>query len=225
MPDGHWSLILPESLFNRAEPLTNTSVDILDEVNRLEFSGRGSTIEFSLQHHNLKQFVKKMGEPSFNDDVEQGTWGWQNMNGQFDFSSGFDSDHTFGLVAIDFEIASFLHYENDKSNKKTTSKEKETSISFLLGDGGDVFVVDVFNDPTYGTFLFKTVSSCSLCCHKANMARTVYLSMPVWSRPKAHVLRDNQMVFKLKLGNVGAVPYRCLTYWLLLILESFRLAA
>jgi hypothetical protein len=166
-----------------------------------------------------------MGEPSFNNDVKRGTWGWQNLNGQFDFPSGFDSDHMVDVVAIDFEIASSLHYENDKSNKETTSKETESSISFLLGDGNDVFVVDVFTDPTYGTFLFKTVSGRSLCCHDANTARTVYPYMLVWLRPKAHILPDNQMVFQLKLVNVGAVPYRCLTYWPLLILESFRLAA
>jgi hypothetical protein len=182
-------------------------------------------VEFSLQHHNLKQFVKKMSEPSFNGDVKRGTWGWQNLNGQFDSSSGLDSDHTFGVVAIDFEIASSLHFENDKSNKETTSEETETSISFLLGDGHNVFVVDVFTDPTHGTLVFKTVSGRSLCCHEANTARTVYPSMPVESRPKAHVLTNDQMVLQLKLGNVGAVSYRYFTYWPLLILESFRLAA
>jgi hypothetical protein len=114
------------------------------------------------------------------------------------------------VVAIDFEIAASLHYENEKSNKETTSTETETSVYFLLGDGDadDVFVVDVFTDPTYGTFLFKTVSGRSICCHEANTAQTAHPFMSVWSRPEVPVLPDDQMVFQLKLGNVGVVPYR-----------------
>ena len=60
-----------------------------------------------------------------------------------------------------------IHYQTSGSERafEGSTTEKESSISVYLGDpdSSDEFSVDIFLDPVYNTFVFKTISGISAC--------------------------------------------------------------
>ena len=151
-----------------------------------------------MNHDHAKSHVEKLGEPVEN----------ANENHQLDYKRESEGEFPGFYVRANFDIARNRHTE--ESHKKTTNSEGSTKIAFVLGDGDkdDHFVVDVFTDPTYGKFLFKTTSGQSLCIHEEGTIATAVASLQVVKSPAAPVLPDAQMVFQLLLQNRGPAAYR-----------------
>lgn len=201
VPEDHWSALLPESMFRKAEPLGASypvsSVGGLDTVNRIEFSGGGGVLEFSMEHHNLEEHVSKIGSPN------------ENSKGESDIEIASGTDTVLSSVMFAFALSGTVHYEDERSNTETKTSESTTSISFTLGDQekDDTFAVDVFTDPVYGTFIFKTISGQSMCPHEENTVEGAVPEIQVYTRPGGPVLPDGPMVFQLKLSNRGVVEF------------------
>jgi hypothetical protein len=200
---GHWAALLPEKLFNRAEALqvskaVSNTAGALEDTYTVEFSGGGGLMEFHLTHEHMSETTSKLGLPREN-------------------SQGFHSGET--EIPMEAEFPGFYlqagfqlteNSETEESHSKTTTKEGSTDIGFVLGDGDsdDHFVVDIYTDPKYGTFLFKTTSGLSMCVHEPGTLPGALASIQVSKRPVAPVLPDAAMVFQLQLQNRGPVGTR-----------------
>ena len=78
----------------------------------------------------------------------------------------------------------------------------------MLGDAdiGDVFDVEIFMDPDYGTFVFHVVSGVSKCPVEKGTTPREQPSLSLASRPSAALLPDETMIFEVELTNEGASP-------------------
>ena len=88
---------------------------------------------------------------------------------------------------------------------KEETSEDSTSVSFHLGDPdpGDEFVVDIFVDNRYGTFLFETVGGISRCPHEPNTLPGEDPKLTLLRTPSAYVDPDSTMLFEIELENLG----------------------
>ena len=102
----------------------------------------------------------------------------------------------FGVLA-GVEGGAEVNYDLDVSHHilQDTDSESSTSISFELGDPelSDEFLVDVWLDPTYGTFIFDTVGGTSSCPHEngtnaIEIPRIRCLGCPVGITPKGRCM-------------------------------------
>ena len=113
MPENHWSAMLPKGMndgavmvdgFAALQRASGKQLGNLDQTNRLEFSGGGGTMEYTLTHHAVEQHVSMMGEPTFEEDLKRGTWEHKNSNGEFNFDGEVTFDAEIFKVAVDFDI-------------------------------------------------------------------------------------------------------------------------
>jgi len=199
---GHWAGLMPENLFKRAEKLNvsqaaSDTAGALEDTYTLEFSGGGGLLEFHLNHEHAKQHVDQMGLPHENSKGKHNFFA--ENNGEFVALTNY--------FAINFMLAQ--NSETAESHTKTTKNAGSTEISFVLGDGdsADHFVVDIYTDPHFGTFLFKTTSGLSLCIHEEGTMPGALAVIQVSKTPAAPVLPDAPMVFQLLLQNRGPVAF------------------
>ena len=106
---------------------------------------------------------------------------------------------------MSFEGAAGYHYQGDKEVEDDAGVERSATVEFTLGDPDplDVFDVEVYLHPDYGTLVFHTSSGQSSCPHEPN---TVHLERPgisILKRPLAPVLPDEPAGFELLLTNDG----------------------
>lgn len=99
-----------------------------------------------------------------------------------------------------------LHVSHETSYGK--SEEDSTSISVSLGDPdiGDEFVVDLYYDKTYGTFIFDTVAGISKCIHEKGTARSEDPQLRIISSASSFIFPDEEMVFEIEMLNAGSGP-------------------
>ncbi|CAB9504895.1 Cupin superfamily protein [Seminavis robusta] len=139
-PGAHWAKLTPETLTERAIAVQNAPYVMagsqsgkkdLKETNRLQFSGGGGTMEFSMGHAGITELSQL--DPG--EDSKESTFG-----GTLSF------DMSFGpgiMVGGGFELT----HVNTRSQvfTDTDGEERETTVSFVLGDEDkdDDFVLDV----------------------------------------------------------------------------------
>jgi len=99
-----------------------------------------------------------------------------------------------------------LHVSHESSYG--IAKEDSTSVSVSLGDPdeGDEFVVDLYYDRVYGTFIFHTVSGRSKCIWEKGTAPSEDPAIRIISSASPFIFPDGMMVFEVELKNVGQGP-------------------
>ena len=105
-----------------------------------------------------------------------------------------------------FQIDFSLNISHETSYGIT--EEDSTSVSVSLGDPdiGDEFVIDLYFDKTYGTFIFDTVGGRSKCVHEEGTAPSEDPALRIISSPSPFIFPDEEMVFEIEMINVGQSP-------------------
>ena len=155
-------------------------------------------MEFHVAHEHLSEVTSKLGFPL------------DNSKASFQASREIFGEGEITGSWLEANTGYSLITEAESSHTQTTSKEGATDIGFVLGDGDsdDHFVVDIYTDPKYGTFLFKTTSGLSMCMHEEGTEAAAIPSIQVSMSPVRAVLPDAAMVFRFRLANAGPVAYR-----------------
>ena len=90
-----------------------------------------------------------------------------NENSDFSLGYGSEGDSEINLFGFgpDSSGEDLNTYGESRQALEGLAKSKETSVTLFLGDPNntDEFAVDIFLDPTHGTFIFKTTSGISSC--------------------------------------------------------------
>ena len=162
--------------------------DELRSLSALQFSGGGSTYTFAYDYSN-------------DVSVESAYLHKREIQTGVEFSFDLET----GGVGADFKITPLAVGELEASNGEEDGYSTETSVSFTLGDPdpSDVFTVEVFKHPDYGTLVFHTASGKSSCPHEQGTTPLEKLSISVSRRPLAAVLPNEPAVFELLLQNDG----------------------
>lgn len=87
----------------------------------------------------------------------------------------------------------------------TDSEAEGTSVSFSLSDPDidDEFVVDVYYDEYYGTFIFNTVAGRSKCVWEKGTGRSEDPSLVLVNPASSFVYPNENMVFEVEMKNSG----------------------
>jgi len=98
--------------------------------------------------------------------------------------------------------------EIEHSTTITNSDEESTSVSLSLGDPDiyDEFVVDIYYDNTYGTFIFNTVAGRSKCVHETMTSRSEDPRLAMSNRASSFIYPKEKMVFEVEMSNLGQSP-------------------
>ncbi|CAB9521505.1 Cupin superfamily protein [Seminavis robusta] len=198
-PGAHWAKLTPETLTERAitvqnapyvKPGSQSGKKDLKETNRLQFSGGGGTMEFTMGHTGITE----LSQLNPGEDNEESTFGGTLS---FDMSGGPGI-----MIGGGFELTHVT--TRSQVFTDTDGEERETTVSFILGDEDkdDDFVLDIFVDPKFGTFIFRTVAgTTSAPWEGAPTARGEDIDLRVVQRPNKPVLPDEPMVFTLTIAN------------------------
>jgi hypothetical protein len=109
-----------------------------------------------MEDHHLSEFSFSLGSPI------------ENSNGHTKADANIPLEFAVPGFHDDMDIRAERNSGTEESHSRTNSNEGSTEIFFVRGDGDsdDHFVVDIFTDPKYGTFFFRTTSGLSLCKHE-----------------------------------------------------------
>lgn len=205
-PDNHWTGIVPQELASNADELSKDAynefyqlgLDInekktnLENINRIHFLGGGSTMELELaKHKSIQQTRENPNNKNFEDSELEGN--------HFEMQI-----RAFAQVYANF---------NNLDGSGTTDEqyigegtEDETRIKLILGDPDplDDFTVDVYLDPKYNTFAFKTVSGRSSCPWEGgNLVRIEDPVIKLIQNAPRHVPSNQPLIFKVEMYNRG----------------------
>lgn len=88
------------------------------------------------------------------------------------------------------------------------TEDESTSVSVNFGDPdkGDEFVVDIYYDETYGTFIFHTVAGRSKCIHEDGTARSEDPRLVLSNPTSSFIYPEETMVFEVGMSNLGQSP-------------------
>ncbi|EGD77163.1 hemagglutinin/amebocyte aggregation factor [Salpingoeca rosetta] len=185
--------LAPHDLIDGATDLDDKEASDQDKqdlrsIKTIKFSGGGSTYTFGF---DLEQTKSAVGGSSRTHEVTAGV----------DVEFGFK---VFG-VGMSFELSTGYNYEGTTAEEHEAGVTTGTHIEFTLGDPDplDVFDVQVFLHPDYGTLVFHTTSGQSSCPHEPNTVQLEKPSVSVLKRPEAPVLPGEPAVFELLLKNDG----------------------
>ncbi|GFH52940.1 hypothetical protein CTEN210_09416 [Chaetoceros tenuissimus] len=87
----------------------------------------------------------------------------------------------------------------------TDTEAEGTSVSFSLSDPDidDEFVVDIYYDEYYGTFIFNTVAGRSKCVWEKGTGRSEDPSLISLNPASSFIYPDEKMVFEVEMKNAG----------------------
>ena len=203
IPKTQWSSLAPERLVKRAEALPYDYVkeaglgdkQDLKVTNRIQFSGGGSTMTFSMEHEQIEEAMQLDPDAAPIDNSEGRT------------EVGIETDNSLlAFVGLDIEAHAKVHVVTSHSKMRTDARESQTVISFTLGDGDreDEFVTDVYIDPKHGTFVFPLISGRSKAPHEENTEWGEKPLIEMLMPPTRPVLPDDEIVIQLRIANTGA---------------------
>ncbi|GFH43554.1 hypothetical protein CTEN210_00027 [Chaetoceros tenuissimus] len=88
---------------------------------------------------------------------------------------------------------------------RTDDESEETSVSFELSDPDidDEFVVDIYYDEFYGTFIFNTVAGRSKCVWEKGTGRSEDPSLRSYNSASSFIYPNEKMVFEVEMNNLG----------------------
>ena len=116
------------------------------------------------------------------------------------------------LLTATGDAEATLHVEH--KSKISTTRESESEISFSLGDpdDGDEIVVEIYHDPKYNSFVYKTVSGRTRCRWEQGTMRNEDPRIRLLSTSSHFVFPTDDMIFEIEITNVGEHSY---SYFLL----------
>lgn len=131
----------------------------------------------------------------------------------YELDAGIDSKFQTDIsvlgaaVEVKPELNFAIHIEH--TSVITDSEESETSISFAFGDpdDGDEFVVDIYHDPLYKSFVFDTISGISRCHNEDNTIAGEDPRLTLVSTPSKFIFPDEAIEFEVQLLNTGEHVY------------------
>jgi len=207
------SPIVSKSLLDNAERYDDASIgqiqSDLESTGSIYFSGGGSSLSVTLGSSQLEQLQQKL--------FEKTKLGGERHN--YDHTITGATDAVFQTNVLGFEVqgdvGGSIQYDAQNRLFIQDDTQSDVSVSFALGDPnpGDEFLVKVFIDPKYGTFVFRTIRGVSKCPHEPGTSPgevpRLDVQIPVASR---FVKADEGMVFDLEVWNEGKNPSDFLLY-------------
>ncbi|EGD80412.1 hypothetical protein PTSG_11057 [Salpingoeca rosetta] len=162
----------------------------LREISAIKFAGGGSLYSFSFDYSNHKSAVSSSKSK-------------HNFEGGGTVS--FDVSSSTG--GADFSVTALGLTEVETSRETEEGYAKESSAGFELGDADplDVFDVEVYVHPDFGTLVFHTTSGQSSCPPENNTIALENPRISILKQPAAPVLPNEPAVFELLLTNDGPV--------------------
>ena len=106
---------------------------------------------------------------------------------------------TYLIARKDFQVV--VEHESVKTDKEEESTS--VSVTFTDADFDDEFVVDMYYDEVYGTFIFNTVSGRSRCMWEKGTGRAEDPSLVVLESASSYVFPDEPMIFEVEMNNIG----------------------
>jgi len=202
VPKSHYSGLIPKELSDHAVRLTNDKnakakasdkSGGLEVINLIKFDGGGSELQFQLTKEMMEDHTHKIGAPI------------NNSRGRQDLGASFTKAGIYTSIKLVGGISATKHTKVERRHMLTSTNGTQTSIGFVLSDpdNGDVFDVEVFLDPRYGTFVFHTASGRSQCPHKEGTVHRKIPKLKLNQQPNGLVLPDATMVFSVQLANNG----------------------
>jgi len=194
MPDQAQEWVDPAAKFANmprrllGKPAPEALDNDLDEVYHIKFTGGGSKYEF----HMTKSYQKL------------GADGTSSV-----FTDGFDMKSLTEFKALGFGMNLAINtggrFGRTETRRRQTGDSESTDMGFVLQDpdAKDNFVIAVYLDPTYDTFVFHTVGGYSSCPHEAGTVPRNIPNVQILKQPMGPVLPDQPAVFEILLKNDG----------------------
>lgn len=160
----------------------------MTEISTIKFSGGDSAIYFSVDENHER--VEREGH---------------NTKGERDVGTKIQFAFIVASLGIKSENKLGHMEEGEEKSEHHHGKSKASQVGFYLGDPdtGDVFDVDVFRDPHYGSFMFHTVSGYSLCPGEEGTYHREQPGISLKSAPVSPVMPDDTAIFEILLENNG----------------------
>jgi len=188
-----------------AEKVSSTTVQ---STNTIQFSGGGGLLTLKFMDAELDQLEQKWNRPinsfgnafsKLKDNVD--AHAQVGTAGHFDLAVGVGLLGGIGGSASSNVLTSTSHrmYSADGTSDST-------SISITFGDDnvGDEFLVDIYLDPKYNTFVFHIVEGQSRCPHEIGTRAMEIPSIAVVDVSRSPIVaQDEPMVFDIELVNLG----------------------
>ncbi|EGD77107.1 hypothetical protein PTSG_07442 [Salpingoeca rosetta] len=162
----------------------------LREISAIKFAGGGSLYSFSFDYSNHKSVVSSSKSMS-----------------SFEGGGTVSFDISSSTGGADFSVTALGLAEVETSRETEEGYAKESSAGFELGDADplDVFDVEVYVHPDFGTLVFHTTSGQSSCPPENNTIALENPRISILKQPAAPVLPNEPAVFELLLTNDGPV--------------------
>ena len=191
--------LVPTSLSSKAvamerpdtggEPAVDLDVKIgkIDDIAAVSFTGGGSSWKYDRVYSNKTSMTAKAGKT-------QAIEGWAHKSiymKLFSYKNEFKLDKNKKMS----------DYKEENGVKAGTSKSTTQSIYFGDKDLGDNFAVEIYEDPYYDTFVYRTIAGRSKCPHEANTVQRESTRLLMTSQPLASVLPDAPAVYELTVTN------------------------
>ncbi|EGD74967.1 hypothetical protein PTSG_07192 [Salpingoeca rosetta] len=183
----------PHDLIEKAKNTDGTDTteedyEKLRAINAIKFAGGGATYSFAY-------------DTSLDKSVTDASTHKHTLEGGITFNHEF----SFSGFGADFSLTTLGLGEWELSDETTEGYQKETSISFTLGDADplDIFDVEVFLHPDFGTLVFHTTSGQSSCPHEEGTLALENPGISILKQPAAPVLPNEPAVFEVLLKNDG----------------------
>ena len=121
-------------------------------------------------------------------------------------SLGTDGDVALSLFGFGFNVEAEEYLSSRTSDRafEGTSTESSSSVSLFLGDPNpnDEFVLDIYLDPIYKTFVFKVLSGISSCPWEGPPLQRLEDPQLSLSGPSQTFVPENQpIIFKVEMSN------------------------
>lgn len=128
----------------------------------------------------------------------------RNKTTHWEVSTKTGINFLFETELVTFKLNVGLATNHTKDNTTVHSTVTNVTQGFHLGDSsaGDFFTMNVTKDPTYGTYMFQTVSGTSSCPNEPGTQARDRVKMTVVSNPELRNLpQGKSAVYKVRLDN------------------------
>lgn len=170
------------------EPASEIEKTEMMSLNTFKFSGGGSTYTFS---YDVGEVFSSMGSTSRTHSV--------------DVSLGSEFSGKVLGKGASIDVSADYVFDRSVEDETDASVGKFGTVSFTLGDPDplDVFDVQIFLHPKFGSFVFHTVAGQSSCPHEPNTVKLEAPRIELKKWPLSPVLPWEPAVFELLLINEG----------------------
>jgi len=180
-------------LLTTVPPSFNASDALLENINRIQFSGGGNKMSMKLSLETAISTTKDKPVSNFFHDLV--------VEGPTIKFMGNEAGNGLEGFVMPLKLSYHHEYKNELTDESTIS----SSISFELGDedAQDEFIVELYVDNQFGGIIFKTVGGRSKCPHEKGTAAVEIPSLNVISYPSEKIAADDDLLFYIDVKNLG----------------------